>query len=829
MTFRGHVLRISLCFLVTAASTVFAAGQGVKRVVILKIDGLPGYYMDRFVKQRDPETGKSVLPWFEEVFYKNGTRVPNFYTRGMSLSGPSWGQLDTGQHLQIKGNVEYDRFTLYPYDYLNFIPYYINYGLSKKADMPAAEVMDQLEIPLLCDAFPYDKRYTSQQLYQRGNDWAVLASGFVKLYPGDPKDFIDEWTIGLNFRKVTIDQAERDILGKLVKRPHIDYYDYYDGSFDHVSHHNSDTESRLADLKVLDRTIGKIWVAIQNSSRADETALVLVSDHGITSREKVYSQGFNLVKMLASSAGGGNHVITKRRLMLDYSILGIYPLVPLITTTSSESNYLKGQSKEYPTALVDFDGNERSSVHLRNSELNIIHILLQQLQREKMPTDTKAAAVNAIFQIIEKHRNDWRETADQLGEEIDALHRWIEAQQKVVVPLKKPKSGEPGPARGVLEENTRALALIELAVKTEADYRKYILMLNNLLWLNRATFDAGKVKIQDLVGPGVMGEPNSVHQLQNYVTGLSLGGLILNEKKDLDLERSFARINYFEFLNAQKVRSNVQPELSNRPVDFVAVRLPIESIADSLPSGIVVNEDPIWLYGSNDKQALLLSRPNTAGVQSYRYLPIAGLRQDAAGKMTFQVKEWGEGFPLEYFEDKDLAIPVAERSRWLSEWHTELEWLGAVHKTMYSNAILGLNEQLDRHPVFADDDKDLSNDEKLIRRFRQRQRHLTEADMLIMADNHWNFDVRGFNPGGNHGSFFRSSTNSTFMIAGGTKTGIPRGLAVEQPYDSMSFMPTILRLMGKIDDENVPNAEMRERGFRKFPGRVVKEITNPVR
>jgi len=38
-------------------------------------------------------------------------------------------------------------------------------------------------------------------------------------------------------------------------------------------------------------------------------------------------------------------------------------------------------------------------------------------------------------------------------------------------------------------------------------------------------------------------------------------------------------------------------------------------------------------------------------------------------------------------------------------------------------------------------------------RFRQRQRGLTEADMLILANNHWNFDVRGFNPGGNHGSF----------------------------------------------------------------------------
>jgi hypothetical protein len=32
--------------------------------------------------------------------------------------------------------------------------------------------------------------------------------------------------------------------------------------------------------------------------------------------------------------------------------------------------------------------------------------------------------------------------------------------------------------------------------------------------------------------------------------------------------------------------------------------------------------------------------------------------------------------------------------------------------------------------------------------------------------------VRGFNPGGNHGSFFRVSTHSTFMVAGGSKSNI---------------------------------------------------------
>ena len=807
-------------------SSIGATAQGVKRVVVIKIDGLPGYYVDRFVRERDPNTGKSVLPWFEEVFYKNGTRVTNFYTRGMSLSGPSWGQLDTGQHLQIKGNVEYDRYTLQPYDYLNFVPFYMDYGLSKRVDMPAAEVLDQLKIPLFCDAFPFEKRYTSPQLYQRGNDWALLAGGFLKLYPGNAADFLDEWTMGLNFRGMTVDQSARDIAGKLVKRPEIDYFDYYDTAFDHVSHHNNDDASRLVELKQLDRVIGTIWVAIQSSSRADETALVLVSDHGFNSREKVNSQGFNLVRLLNSGAGGGHHVITKRRLMLDYAVKGPYPLTPLIRTASDESFYLKGQSGPYPTALLDFDGNERSSIHLRNSDLNVMHILLQQLQENKLSPDLKAATTNTLFEIIEKNRKTWQGTADQMDEELNALHRWIEAQQKIIPTLRMKTNHDRSPAlRGLTEKNRRLAVLTDIAIETDADYRKYLSTLRNLLGLKRETFDARSIKIEDLIAPGSMGEANTLYQQQNYVSGISAGGLVLDADKHLDLEKSFARVNYFDLLHSQKVRNNVQPELSNRPIDFVAVRVPAKAISDSFPADENINEDPIWLYAGNDKQALILSRTDAAGNQNYRYIPVGNLRQDVNGKITFQMREWSSGFPLKLYEDNALAATGVNKTLWLGDWHSEIEWLRATHKTAYSNAIIGLNEQLDRHPLSNENDGDLSQDEKLIARFRQRQRNLTEADMLILANNHWNFDVRGFNPGGNHGSFFRVSTNSTFMMAGGTKTGIPRGLNVEEPYDGLSFAPTILRLMGKIDDKNRPLPELYERGFRKFPGRAVRELT----
>jgi hypothetical protein len=818
----AYARRISLIMLLIIAAASASFSQ-VKRVVVIKVDGLPGYFVDKYVRQRDPQTGRSVLPWFDEVFYKKGTRVPNFYTRGMSLSGPSWGQLDTGQHLQIKGNVEYDRYTLHAYDYLNFFPYYMNYGLNKKVDMPAVEVLDELKIPLLSDAFPYYSKYLSSQLYQRGNEWAVLASGFIKLYPGSFGDFIDEWTMGLNLRGVTVDQAERDISGKLVKRPQIDYYDYYETQFDHVSHHNNDEESRLVALKALDRTIGRIWVAMQESSRADETALVVVSDHGFNSEEKVYSQGFNLVHLLASAAGGGHHVITKRRLMLDYSIKGIYPLIPLIRTSSKDSYYLDGQVDKYATALLDFDGNERSSIHLRNSDLNTIHILINELQKGKAsPTQIKAGAA-LIFEIIDRHRAEWQRTADEMDEELGALQRWIEGEQKVVLTLPLTSTKKVHLSKETGEANRRRAALLEIAVKEEADYRAYLITLRNLLLLKREFFNPAVYKIEDLIAPGAMGDPNTTYQLQNYVVGLTPAGIVLNSDNDVDTERSFVHVNYFDLLADQSVRNNPQPKLSNRPIDFVSTRIPAAAVAGALSDDLQTNEDPIWLSGFGGKQALLLSRDD-GGVQSFRYLPITGLKEDADGHVTFNIMEWGSGYPLKIYEDENFAVPTAERVGWLNAWHTEYDWLRAMHKATYSTAIIGLNEQMDRHPLFNDDDTTISDDQRLIRRFRQRQRHLAEADLLILANNHWNFDVRGFNPGGNHGSFFRVSTNSTFMIAGGNATGIPKGYTVEEPYDGLSFTPTILALMGKIDANNDPVPELYEKGFRHFPGRVVKEL-----
>ncbi|HVQ40179.1 MAG TPA: alkaline phosphatase family protein, partial [Pyrinomonadaceae bacterium] len=518
----------------------------VKRVVLVKVDGLPNDVVDQFVKERDPRTGKSQLPWIEHIFYQRGTRVANFYVRGMSLSGPSWSMLETGQHLQIKGNVEFDRYTLHAYDYLNFIPFYLKSAAGAREDMPGAEVLDSLGLPLLFDAFAHQDRYISFQLYQRGMRFATLKEAVQRRFMKDPRELWDEWTMGLEMRSMFSTQMERELTQRLADS-HTRYLDLYVTGFDHTAHHNRDRQSHLFAMQEIDRLIGRVWTAIEKSPMADDTALILVSDHGFNSDERVYSQGYNLVKLLGSAGGGGHHVITKRRLMLDYSLKGMYFMVPLITTTTDNSYYLKGRSTDYPTALLDFDGNERASIHLRDSDLNLLQILLQQVQRKDISPALRQASVQLFFQTLDGRRQQWQTSLDELRQELVVLRRRIEKQRKLWEA--QPKKFTPQEIElGRDDDKTRVFAQLERWISQEKDYTEYARILANLLGLDQASFQPAKLKVEELIAKHAMGERNSIYELQNYLVGLGPGGLVLKPDSTIDFEKSFVRVDYFSLL-----------------------------------------------------------------------------------------------------------------------------------------------------------------------------------------------------------------------------------------------------------------------------------------
>ena len=109
-----------------------------------------------------------------------------------------------------------------------------------------------------------------------------------------------------------------------------------------------------------------------------------------------------------------------------------------------------------------------------------------------------------------------------------------------------------------------------------------------------------------------MGQRNTI-TICKIVVGPGRDGLVLKGDGSLDLERSFLRINYLTLIHEQMVRNNVQPGISNQPVDFIATRIPREVIAPALREDSQPDDDVVWLYGGPDRQSLVLPRGEAQG------------------------------------------------------------------------------------------------------------------------------------------------------------------------------------------------------------------------
>ncbi len=81
---------------------------------------------------------------------------------------------------------------------------------------------------------------------------------------------------------------------------------------------------------------------------------------------------------------------------MSIKLRGLDPFVSEVVTPSDESLYLKGEGDDYPTALLDLDGNERASVYLRNSAFNTLHILVKEINRSGIDPSIRRAAIAAF-------------------------------------------------------------------------------------------------------------------------------------------------------------------------------------------------------------------------------------------------------------------------------------------------------------------------------------------------------------------------------------------------------------------------------------------------
>ncbi len=774
------------------AASLSAVDRGAaKRLVILKVDGLNADLLYKAIAEKDPQTGRSRLPWMEQIFVRNGTIFENFYTRGISLSTPSWSMLDSGQHTVIRGNVEFDRFTGRVYDYLNFFPLYINRGRGQREDMPGVEVLDEAGIPLLRDRFPANEQLGGFELFQRGVNWTTLKKGIERELTKENLLSMVE-NSGSPELSGRLDQESLDELLESLREGKSVYLDTFTGEIDHVAHATNSPSILSLELRKLDHTAGQIWNAIQSTPLGAETLFVVVSDHGMNNVPGIDSQGFGLPDLFNSVAGGAHHVVTNRHQIDQFKLAGLDPLVSRVFNPSDASLYLKGQAQKYPTAWLDLDGNERASAQLRNSDLNRIHILLLTLKRKDLAPEARRAIVADLERTIDRHRSTWNESGAALTAELQELSVSIEARKLVV--NKAPRANKNLSEEEIESEKNLRRKWVELNDwETErARYHRYLDCIGRLMALHADGERPLDADIATLIPELSLGDFNTVYDLQNYVVGLNPEGFVVTPKGELDEDHSFRTVNYFPLLIEQRVRNVPQPGVPPQPVDFTAMRLP----ASGLPAQWQPTQDEaamsfgVWLYRGEDRQLLELVREMPTG-QQMRLIPIARLRGNRDGTSAADAIEWQAGLPLNLFEDRALELPAgAVREEWLSEWHSEAEWFRATHRAVYSNAVIGLTEEL--LPMqFALPARPSEN--ALLERLELRRRQLVEGDFHIFARDHWNFNARSFNPGGNHGSFFRISTHSVWMMSG---AGVPKETRVKEPYDSLNFVSTILNLLG---------------------------------
>ncbi len=753
-----RILLVAIISISSVRSSSADPAQTPRRLVILKVDGMGYDQLVKAMETRDRASGKSQLPWLSRVFAEQGTIYQNFYTRGISLSAPSWSMLDTGRHTIIRGNVEYDRFTGEVYDYLNFFPLYIGYARQKQVDMPGVEVLDRAGIPLLLDRFQYQEVFQSFQLFQRGVRWLTLQEVLKRRFSS--KSIFSMLEGATPSYDSLLEEQTQEELEDGLQKPQLLYLDLFTGDIDHQGHATSDPAAMLREFRHLDTLVGQLWTSIQKSRLAESTLFVMVSDHGMNNVPGIISQTYSLTDLLNSPAGGAHHVVTDREQLSDFKFKSLYPLLHRVINPSDASFYLRGEADHYPTAWLDIDGNERAALHLRNSDLNKIHILLKELTRNEMPPGTRKAIAFALARIIDVHRGDWAITASQLQEELNVLSGKIDAR-KIVVRQQPHKWTREQFARGEHRAAWRLRQDLEDWQEEHDSYASYLQRLKRLLAFEPDTANPFQGKIDDLIPEMSLGDANTQEQLRHYVTGLSIEGLQLASDGTLDQERSFRYVDYPKLFSKQRAANLPQTELAKKPIDFAAMR-----IKDPAPG-----EHAYWLYGDEQNQLEISTDP--AGRIAVK--PVAGV--------------WRNGLPLALFEDAELHISAGvRREDWLSQWHTEQEWFAAIHKTRYSNGVIGVIEELS--PV-ADNVPGWAGIDPVLLRYERRRRELVQADIHLFAADHWNFNVRFPNPGGNHGSFLRISTHSVWMMAGA-------GVGAEQkqePVDSLQFARVLLRLM----------------------------------
>ncbi len=828
------------------------------RLVHIKVDGLSPTMVDALLHPDDPEkigllpdpegfrravalwrtyTGRQdLLPNLRRYFYEQGVRTENMFSATVTLSAAAWSVIDTGQPTVLKRHMVFSRQNGYLRSHLDGFRDTMEIMMRDARKTNAQWVLDQAGVSVFLDAFHPLRTYVTPQLFYRlrpgeylkelGYSWLHGGHGFSHPgqilthhlgrlakstdYPDYSEDFVADHLADMILY--------RDFTG----REPFDYLSTIFYGVDHQQHVDPNPENLVYRMMRFDLRVGRIFEAVERSQRREETVIALVSDHGSEWEPGKINLSFPLTRALRAPLFGGHTVAT---VMAENSARVISNIIPgvefprVYESPFSPYGERRGGEEGYVTAFTDNFGNARAEIHLRNNDLNRLHLLLLARRRKLTPED----------------RMRWEA---RLRETLEAIRGWLAAERSGyhdyhagvrdwLPTLKKRKDAYWRDAAVRLQRESerdavQLRALDRLWELTQAE--------DPLAWLKKK-----KPSIPALIPKKYFGPRNSPYQLSHYTIGLDENWNWV-ETTHTD-QGEPVPMNYFEVLTRFRVDN---PSDSGEPNPFALVlgRLPVAAVEqvgraqgwwDDVPV-----QQALWvLSGEADKstrggQALVLE----ASDGRLRYLPLRHLQPQADGSV--ELERTSELDPLGLLADPEFRLLEGEsRTAWLERFHTPQEWVVATAKTHYSNAVVVFADIMRpnalpflANPAFQASLTGFSSPELMQRYLRGLRWKYTseEPELRVWSARLWNFSSKTYTSGGAHGGLPPHVSRVAFYLWGGRGTGLPAGQVLTEPCTTLDVVPTLAAVLHMLDPAGhiVPQpGAVRDRSFLPFPGRVL--------
>ena len=834
------------------------------RLVEIQIDGLSPLLVDALLDPDDPAklarlpdpegfrravqmfrhyTGRQdLLPNLRHYFYEQGARADNMFSATMTLSAVAWSVIKTGQPSVIKRHMTFSRNNGYMRGHLDGFRDGLDIVTGHSRKTSALWELDQVGVSLLSDGFNPLRRYEIPQMFYRlppgdylrdwgktyattgeslSDPWAIVRGHFKRRVEGiEYSDFNEEFLADHVAKKI----LERDFGGE-------ESYDYLTVFFsiDHQHHVDPNPENLVHRMIRLDRRIGRIFRAVERSQRREQTLVVVLSDHGAEYLPGAINLAFPITRVFRTRLFGGHTVAT---LMAEDSahalttpIKGIdYPRVYEGPFSPYGKAAREKGAKGYVTAAIDNFGNARAEVHLRNNDLNRLHLLLQARHR---PLD-------------EEQQGRWRTLFRRT---VADVWTWLGPE---LANYRAYHYGSLAWARNLRQRTDYYWRDIGNRLKAEAERdAPQLKALNRLAELCQAVDPVAWLRdnnpsIPDLIPKKYLGPRNSVYQLTRYTIGLDDNLKWIEETVDPRGNR--VPMDYISILSNYRA-PNQPPSHERNPIDLVVSSLPVEPIRAALivrgwlQAGIELRQVN-WVVStakhSLRKGGQALTLEATDG--RIRYLPILNLRQDAEGRFTFAVHNQLD--PLGLFYDPEFSSPTGEPAFvWLERFHTPQEWLEAAHDTYYGVAPLIIGDIAGVHteafidnPAFQRRLDGFPNEEARAQYLRglKWKYAANQPDLLLWSSYLWNFSSKNHTPGGGHGGLTPLVTRTSFLLWGGKDFQLPTGYAIKDYATTLDIVPTLAQLLGMLDGEGRLTRQegaVRDHPFFTLPGTPLLEPT----